>query len=587
MATCIASLVRTGLPHALRSVKRSVCWDVALAVPRRRAHTVRSSLYEHVRDGYSDKPDLDMKRVCEETEKVMANVERRKGELRAEDVPEIVSVWKQLEAVRVEISQLEEQKDSIRSRVRALVLPEYQKARTEGREIRNSLTKLYLLESELEQKHYLRALLLPNTTHPSVPVGDESQARVVELVGQKPEFDFEVKGHLEIGERLDLIRQRRLAHISGHRSYYLRGVGAQLQTALQNFALDMLQRKGFIPMVVPDLLKAVVFEGCGMQPHAHQSQAYCLDPSRFPDLRLAGTGEVGIAGYFMDHAVNIKDLPVRTVCCSTCYRAETDTGRETWGLYRVHHFNKVEMFGVTANETGEESAQLLEEFVSLQKEIFSALELHYRVLDMPTQELGLPAHRKFDIEAWMPGRGSYGEISSASNCTDYQSRRLNILYEGEGESLHYAHTVNATACAIPRMIIAILETHQMKVERQTHAMSSLLTWPGESIINKSDTWSFCLFCFSLTIPSGWHCASAQCPAALHGFRGHREAHIHTTEIHWTKPAVPRFSSQTKTKMMHSDLDSNVYLTHFSIQSLFAILIILPNICIVYKAIKNN
>uniref|UniRef100_A0A8C9TSA7 Serine--tRNA ligase, mitochondrial n=1 Tax=Scleropages formosus TaxID=113540 RepID=A0A8C9TSA7_SCLFO len=445
---------------------------------------LRSSLYEHVRDGFSDKPELDMRRVCEETEKVMANVERRKGELRAEDIPQIVSVWKQLQAVRGEISRLEEQKENVRARVRALVvrvcplvsvsLPEYQRARTEGREIRNTLNQLYRLESELEQKHYLRALLLPNTTHPSV-VRTDARTQTA--------FDFEVKGHLEIGERLDLIRQRRLAHVSGHRSYYLRGAGAQLQTALQNFVLDTLQRKGFIAMVVPDLLKAAVFEGCGMQPHAHQSQAYCLDPSRFPDLRLAGTGEVGIAGYFMDHAVNIKDLPVRTVCCSTCYRAETDTGRETWGLYRVHQFNKVEMFGVTANETGEESSQLLEEFVSLQKEIFSALELHFRVLDMPTQELGPPAHRKFDIEAWMPGRGSYGEISSASNCTDYQSRRLNILYEGETGSLHYAHTVNATACAIPRMIISILETHQMK-DGTVRVPRVLQPYMGSEVIEK-------------------------------------------------------------------------------------------------------
>nr|XP_023689212.1 serine--tRNA ligase, mitochondrial [Paramormyrops kingsleyae] len=473
MAAHFGKLICVGTCGVLRSsFSLSVFRASALVLSRRRAHSLRSSLYEHVRDGYSDKPQLDMRYVCEETDKVIANVEKRKGELRGEDVPEIVSVWQQLQQVKVEIAKLEQKKTEISNRIRALVdqydkkmlpaLPEYQQARAEGREVRNSLNKLYPQETELEMEHFVRALLLPNTTHPSVPEGDETHAKVVELVGQKPEFDFKVKGHLEIGEQLDLIRQRRLAHISGHRSYYLRGAGAQLQTALQNFALDFLQQRGFVPMVVPDMLKAAVFEGCGMQPHAHHSQAYSLDPSRYPDLRLAGTGEVGIAGYFMDHAVNSKDLPIRTVCCSTCYRAETDTGREPWGLYRVHQFNKVEMFGVTANETGEESSRLLEEFVSLQKQIFSALELHYRVLDMPTQELGPPAHRKFDIEAWMPGRGSYGEISSASNCTDYQSRRLNILYEGEGGSLHYGHTVNATAVAIPRTVIAILETHQNK-----------------------------------------------------------------------------------------------------------------------------
>uniref|UniRef100_A0A667XX30 Serine--tRNA ligase, mitochondrial n=1 Tax=Myripristis murdjan TaxID=586833 RepID=A0A667XX30_9TELE len=449
----------------------------------------RSSLYEHVREGYSDKPELDMTLVCEHTDKVMANVESRKGDLRGDDVRDIVCVWQQLQAIRRDISDLEEQKNHISDTVRALVawclcvsplfimqLPEYNQARQRGREIRTTLSQLYPRESELEQEHYGRALRLPNTTHPDV-------VRTHVLTHTHILFDFKPKGHVELGEELGLIRQRHLAHVSGHRSYYLRGVGARLQTALQNLALDTLQRRGFIPLVVPDMLKGAVFEGCGMQPNAHRSQVYSLDPARFPDLNLAGTGEVGVAGYFMDHAVNWKDLPVRTVCSSTCYRAETDTGRETWGLYRVHHFNKVEMFGVTADETGEESSHLLDEFVSLQKEIFSSLELHYRVLDMPTQELGPPAYRKYDIEAWMPGRNSYGEISSGSNCTDYQSRRLNILYEKEDGTLQYAHTVNATACAIPRTIIAILETHQTK-EGTVRVPRALQPYLGLEVIEK-------------------------------------------------------------------------------------------------------
>ncbi|KAF7650094.1 hypothetical protein LDENG_00131700 [Lucifuga dentata] len=496
MATCMGMVARAVSP-ALTAFKpvsrRCVRQRTVIIIPQRFCHGVRSSLFEHVREGYSDKPELDMRLVCEETDKVIANVERRKGELRGDDVTKIVFVWQQLQAVRKEICELEEQKKNISDTVRALVdehdkkalanLPEFNQARHKGREIRNRLNQLYPKETELEEEHYGRALRLPNTTHPDVPVGDESQARVVELVGQKSVFDFKPRGHVELGEELGLIRQRHLAHVSGHRSYYLRGTGARLQTALQNFALDKLQQRGFIPMVVPDMLKGAVFEGCGMQPNAHRSQVYALDPARFPNLNLAGTGEVGIAGYFMDHAVNWKDLPVRTVCSSTCYRAETDTGRETWGLYRVHHFNKVEMFGVTADETGEESSQLLQEFISLQKEIFSSLELHYRVLDMPTQELGLPAYRKYDIEAWMPGRNSYGEISSGSNCTDYQSRRLNILYEREDGSLQYAHTVNATACAIPRTIIAILETHQTK-EGTVCVPPALQPYLGLEVIEK-------------------------------------------------------------------------------------------------------
>ncbi|KAF3848054.1 hypothetical protein F7725_021082 [Dissostichus mawsoni] len=434
MATSIGMVSRVGATAltALKPITRH-CSRQRIRVFIRCSHGARSSLYDHSVKGYSDLPELDMTEVCEQTEKVIANVENRKGELRGEDVRKIVCVWQELQAVRTEISGLEQQKVQIGESVKALVLPEFNQALQKGREARKRLNQLYPKEMELDQEHYGRALRLPNSSHPDV-------------------FDFQPRGHVELGEELGLIRQR---------SYYLRGAGARLQTALQNFALDTLQRRGFVPMVVPDMLKGAVFEGCGMQPKSHRSQVYSLDPELFPDLNLAGTGEVGVAGYFMDHAVNWKDLPARTVCSSTCYRAETDTGRETWGLYRVHHFNKVEMFGVTADETGEESAQLLQEFISLQKEI--SLHWNYTtVLDMPTQELGLPAHRKYDIEAWMPGRDSYGEISSGSNCTDYQSRRLNILYEREDGLLQYAHTVNATACAIPRTIIAILETHQTK-----------------------------------------------------------------------------------------------------------------------------
>ncbi|XP_061576222.1 serine--tRNA ligase, mitochondrial [Cololabis saira] len=496
MATCMRAVARVGSialsglqPVGSRCPRRRT----TIVVPQRFSQGARSSLYEHVLEGYSDKPELDMKTVIEQTDKVIANVESRKGDLRGDDVRKIVCVWQELQAVKTEICELEEEKTRVSGAVRALVsktekkalsnLPEYAHSLQKGRDIRNRLNELHLRETELDQEHYSRALRLPNNTHPDVPVGDESQAKVLELVGQKPEFDFKPTGHVELGEKLGLIRQRHLSHVSGHRSYYLRGAGARLQTALQNFTFDTLQRRGFIPMVVPDMLKGAVFEGCGMQPNAHRSQVYSLDPARFPDLNLAGTGEVGVAGYFMDHAVNWKDLPVRTVCSSTCYRAETDTGREAWGLYRVHHFNKVEMFGVTADETGQESAELLEEFVSLQKEIFSALELHYRVLDMPTQELGPPAHRKYDIEAWMPGRNRYGEISSGSNCTDYQSRRLNILYEREDGSLQYAHTVNATACAIPRTIIAILETHQTK-EGAVRVPPALQPYLGLEVIDK-------------------------------------------------------------------------------------------------------
>ncbi|XP_054436844.1 serine--tRNA ligase, mitochondrial isoform X1 [Pteronotus mesoamericanus] len=415
----------------------------------------RNLLYEHAREGYSALPQLDMESLCACPEEAARTLEHRKGELRPDDLPAIISTWQELRQLREQIQSLEEEKGAVAEAVRALLVnqdnnqvqqdPQYKSLRAHGREIRKQLMLLYPKKALLEEQFYLQALRLPNQTHPDVPIGDESQARVLHVVGDKPAFSFQPRGHLEIAEKLDIIRQKRLSHVSGHRSYYLRGAGALLQHGLVNFTLNKLIHR----------------EGCGMTPNANPSQIYNIDPSRFEDLSLAGTAEVGLAGYFMDHSVAFRDLPIRMVCSSTCYRAETDTGKEPWGLYRVHHFTKVEMFGVTGPGL-EQSSHLLEEFLSLQMEILTELGLHFRVLDMPTQELGLPAYRKFDIEAWMPGRGRFGEVTSASNCTDFQSRRLHIMFQTEAGELQFAHTVNATACAVPRLLIALLESNQQK-----------------------------------------------------------------------------------------------------------------------------
>ncbi|XP_027286318.1 serine--tRNA ligase, mitochondrial isoform X3 [Cricetulus griseus] len=469
-----ASMARFVGPFLARRGLRARGRCVGAQNPRRSfaaEKRVRNLLYEHAREGYSELPSLDMESVCACPEATARALELRKGELRPADLPAIISTWQELRQLREQIRSLEGEKKAVTEAVRALVVnqdndqvqkdPRYQGLRARGREIRKQLTPLYPRETQLEEEFYQQALRLPNQTHPDTPVGDESQARVLRVVGDKPVFSFRPRGHLEIGEKLDIIRQKRLSHVSGHRSYYLRGAGALLQHGLVNFTLSKLINRGFTPMTVPDLLRGAVFEGCGMTPNANPSQIYNIDPSRFKDLNLAGTAEVGLAGYFMDHSVAFRDLPVRMVCASTCYRAETDTGKEPWGLYRVHHFTKVEMFGVTAPGL-EQSSQLLDEFLSLQVEILTELGLHFRVLDMPTQELGLPAYRKFDIEAWMPGRGGYGEVTSASNCTDFQSRRLYIMFESETGELQFTHTVNATACAVPRVLIALLESNQQK-----------------------------------------------------------------------------------------------------------------------------
>ncbi|XP_005886028.1 PREDICTED: serine--tRNA ligase, mitochondrial isoform X2 [Myotis brandtii] len=474
-----ASVARRWWPLVARRGLRPRGGCVCSQRPRRSFATERRDrnlLYEHAREGYSALPQLDLEPLCTRPEEAARTLEHRKGELRPDDLPAIIATWQELRQLREQIRSLEEEKGAVAEAVQALLVnqdnnqvQQVQLGLGPG-SVFGSTSLLFpdqlsplggREEAQLEEQFYLRALRLPNQTHPDVPIGDESQARVLHVIGDKPAFSFQPRGHLEIAEKLDIIRQKRLSHVSGHRSYYLRGAGALLQHGLVNFTLSKLIQRGFTPMTVPDLLRGAVFEGCGMTPNANPSQIYNIDPSRFEDLNLAGTAEVGLAGYFMDHAVAFRDLPIRMVCSSTCYRAETHTGKEPWGLYRVHHFTKVEMFGVTGPGL-EQSSQLLEEFLSLQMEILTELGLHFRVLDMPTQELGLPAYRKFDIEAWMPGRGRFGEVTSASNCTDFQSRRLHIMFQTEAGELHFAHTVNATACAVPRLLIALLESNQQK-----------------------------------------------------------------------------------------------------------------------------
>lgn len=227
------------------------------------------------------------------------------------------------------------------------------------------------------------------------------------------------------------------------------------------YATDCLKKEGFELISVPDILPAEVIEGCGMKTTAVSTQVYRLqsDLNEFEehDLCLSGTSEMALGGYFSGKTLQLKNLPRKTMAVSRCFRAEAGDGTRDKNLYRVHQFTKVEMFTVCHPDKSEE---MLEYFRNIEIQLFKNLGLCFKVYDMPIHELGATAYRKYDIEAWMPSRESYGEISSTSNCTDYQSKRLNI-YIDDGEKKIHAHTVNGTACAIPRMIIAILEQFQV------------------------------------------------------------------------------------------------------------------------------
>lgn len=311
----------------------------------------------------------------------------------------------------------------------------------------------------LEDEIKARLGRVPNLTHPDAPVGGEDDSRELRRVGTPRAFDFKPKDHVALGKDLDLIDFEAGSKVAGSGFYFLKNDAVLLDLALQQFALQTLIRRGFTPIVTPDLARVQILEGIGFNPRGEETQVYSVAGS---DLCLVGTAEITLGGMHADEVIDEAKLPLKYVGISHCFRTEAGAaGRASRGLYRVHQFTKVEMFAFTTPETsGEMHARLL----AIEEEIFTALAVPYRVLDIASGDLGGPAYRKFDLEAWMPGRGEageYGEVTSTSDCTDYQARRLNIRYKPTGQKgTRFVHTLNGTAVALSRAIIAVLENHQ-------------------------------------------------------------------------------------------------------------------------------
>lgn len=340
-----------------------------------------------------------------------------------------------------------------------------------GKDLKEQLddieAKLHYIETQLQ----MEGQRLPNLTHPDVPVGGEEHMTLINEVGTPRDFGFEPKDHVQVGETLGVLDFETGSSVSGTKFYYLRKEAALLELALVNYAMQKVYQKGFLPMITPDLVRESVIEKCGFQPRGDGTQIYSVENSQ---LCLTGTAEIPLGGVFMDKILPESELPIKVAAFGRCFRTEAGAaGTAGKGLYRVHQFSKVEMFVVC---TPEQSEQIHQELMDIEVEMFEEMGLHFKVFDMPSGDLGAPAYRKFDIEAWMPGLGRYGEISSASNCTDYQSRRLNIRYRPHGDDdssdgqkkkkkkvpTQFVHTLNATACAVPRMIVAILENNQQE-----------------------------------------------------------------------------------------------------------------------------
>ena len=294
---------------------------------------------------------------------------------------------------------------------------------------------------------------IQNVVIEGVPEGGEDDFVELRRVGEIPAFDFEPLDHLALGEKLGAIDMERGAKVSGARFYFLTGIGARLELALMNYALNTALEHGFTPMITPTLVRPDIMAGTGFL-GAHADEIYRLEED---DLYLVGTSEVALAGYHKDEILDLQGGPIRYAGWSTCYRREAGShGKDTRGIIRVHQFNKLEMFVYTAPEDAEAEHERL---LALEEQMLTSLGLAYRVIDVAAGDLGSSAARKFDTEAWVPTQGAYRELTSTSNCTTYQARRLDIRHRPEGGRTQHVATLNGTL-ATTRWIVALLETHQ-------------------------------------------------------------------------------------------------------------------------------
>ncbi len=299
-------------------------------------------------------------------------------------------------------------------------------------------------------------LKIPNLPLKDVPVGDESKNKIIKKVGSPKKFDFTPRDHLELGEILDIIDVKKAAKISGTRFAYLKNEAVLLEYALLQFALEILLKEGFIPLIPPVLIKTEIMKGLGYMENGGDEDMFHIPKDQ---VTLIGTAEHAIVPLYKDEVLQKKDLPKRYVSYSPAFRRESGSyGKDTRGIIRVHQFNKVEMVSFTTEEDDEKEHEYL---LSLQEKFFQLLKIPYQVVKMCTGDLGFPAARKYDIEAWLPSENKYREVTSVSTVTDFQSRRLNMRYL-DGSEKKYLHVLNGTAFSMNRPIIAILENYQQK-----------------------------------------------------------------------------------------------------------------------------
>jgi seryl-tRNA synthetase len=421
---------------------------------------------------------LDLRYIRENAAAVQENSRNRGVEA---DVGLVVELADRRSALIQDLNELRQRQNQMAKSIGREQDPEARdRLIAESRAMKDRIPEKETELAEVERRLREELLKIPNMTHPDAPIGkDDSENVEIRRWGEIPEFGFDVKDHVKLGESLGIIDFDAGAKVAGSKFYFLRGDAVFLELGLVRYAMDILTQRGYQPTITPDLARDEMLVGTGFIPRGPETQIYSVEDS---DLSLIATSEISLAGSMADEIVDENELPIRLAGLSHCFRTEAGShGRASRGLYRVHQFTKVEMFAFT---TPEQSQELHAEMLEIEERIFQGLGLPYRVVDICSGDLGGAAYRKFDLEAWMPGRNDYGEVTSTSNTTDYQARRLHIRYRRDGGRPQLLHTLNGTAIAISRALIALLENYQQE-DGSVLLPEVLVPYVGKEMISPS------------------------------------------------------------------------------------------------------
>ena len=376
------------------------------------------------------------------------------------DLEKIAADMDRRSALLSQTEALRARRNETASKMKGKIDPETRQALIEeGKAIKEELAAKEAELSAIDQVFQEEVRTIPNYYSPEAPIGKEDKDNLaIKFYGEPTRFPFKAKDHVQLGEDLDILDFESGAKVSGQKFYYIKNKGVILQMALERYAMDIVLKHGFTPFITPDIAKEEILQGIGFNPRGAESNIYTIEGT---GTCLVGTAEIKLGGYYSGEILDKKDLPIRMTGLSHCFRREAGgAGQYSKGLYRVHQFSKLEMFIYCLPE---ESDAFHKEILSIEEEIFQGLGIPYRIVDTATGDLGAPAYRKFDIEAWMPGRGDegeYGEVTSTSNCTDYQARSLNIRYRDDDGKLKFVHMLNGTAMALSRAVVAVMENYQ-------------------------------------------------------------------------------------------------------------------------------